>query len=164
VSRGVAAPGVGGLGYNVAVAGPRRDDFPNNYVGDLVHDERGWVVVMRWNEMWLSGTYFDLACAFDPVRQPAERYRRLGEESVVCFTLADEHWAAIGYQGAYTGFKHRLWFTTLNLAARKGEKLRTSYGQWAEIMHNAQEVHVVTSWQPLIPDGAKTRKRGWGTR
>jgi hypothetical protein len=23
---------VGGLGYNVAVAGPRRDDFPNNYV------------------------------------------------------------------------------------------------------------------------------------
>lgn len=23
----------------------RRDDFPNNYVGDLVHDGRGWVVV-----------------------------------------------------------------------------------------------------------------------
>jgi hypothetical protein len=28
-------------GYNVAVTGPRRDDFPNNYVGDLVHTDRG---------------------------------------------------------------------------------------------------------------------------
>jgi hypothetical protein len=27
------------------VAGPRRDDFPNNFVGDLVKTERGWVVV-----------------------------------------------------------------------------------------------------------------------
>jgi len=27
------------------VAGPRRDDFPNNYVGDLVQTERGWTVV-----------------------------------------------------------------------------------------------------------------------
>jgi hypothetical protein len=27
------------------MAVPRRDDFPNNFVGDLVHDERGWVVV-----------------------------------------------------------------------------------------------------------------------
>jgi hypothetical protein len=36
---------VGGPGYNVAVAEPRRDEFPNNYVGDLVHSERGWVVV-----------------------------------------------------------------------------------------------------------------------
>jgi hypothetical protein len=35
---------VGGSGYNVEVAEPR-DDFPNNYVGDLVPTERGWVVV-----------------------------------------------------------------------------------------------------------------------
>jgi hypothetical protein len=28
----------------VAVAEPR-DEFPNNFVGDLVHTERGWVVV-----------------------------------------------------------------------------------------------------------------------
>jgi integrase len=27
------------------VAKPRRDDFPNNFVGDLVPTERGWVVV-----------------------------------------------------------------------------------------------------------------------
>src|SRR5271156_5753461 len=27
------------------MAEPRRDDFPNNFVGDLVHTERGWVVV-----------------------------------------------------------------------------------------------------------------------
>ena len=27
------------------MAEPRRDDFPNNFVGDLVQDERGWVVV-----------------------------------------------------------------------------------------------------------------------
>ena len=31
-------------GNNVAVEAPR-DEFPNNYVGDLVHTERGWVVV-----------------------------------------------------------------------------------------------------------------------
>jgi hypothetical protein len=36
---------VAGLGYNVAVAEPPRDEFPNNFVGDLVHTERGWVVV-----------------------------------------------------------------------------------------------------------------------
>jgi hypothetical protein len=35
---------VGGSGYNVAVSDPR-DEFPNNFVGDLVHTERGWVVV-----------------------------------------------------------------------------------------------------------------------
>ena len=28
-----------------AVAEPRRDEFPNNFVGDLVHTDRGWVVV-----------------------------------------------------------------------------------------------------------------------
>ena len=27
------------------MAEPRRDDFPNHFVGDLVHTERGWVVV-----------------------------------------------------------------------------------------------------------------------
>jgi hypothetical protein len=27
------------------VAEPPRDEFPNNFVGELVHDERGWVVV-----------------------------------------------------------------------------------------------------------------------
>jgi hypothetical protein len=27
------------------VAGPHRDEFPNNFVGDLVPAERGWVVV-----------------------------------------------------------------------------------------------------------------------
>jgi len=26
------------------VADPRRDEFPNNFVGDLVHTDRGWVV------------------------------------------------------------------------------------------------------------------------
>jgi hypothetical protein len=36
---------VGGPRYNIAVANPRRDDFPNNYVGDLVRTDRGWVVV-----------------------------------------------------------------------------------------------------------------------
>jgi hypothetical protein len=30
--------------YNVTVAEPR-DEFPNNFVGDLVKTERGWVVV-----------------------------------------------------------------------------------------------------------------------
>ena len=29
----------------MVMAGPRRDDFPNHYVGDLVGHERGWVVV-----------------------------------------------------------------------------------------------------------------------
>ena len=32
-------------GNNVAVAEPKRDDFPNNFVGDLVPTEHGWVVV-----------------------------------------------------------------------------------------------------------------------
>jgi hypothetical protein len=27
------------------VAEPRRDEFPNNFVGDLVQTERGWTVV-----------------------------------------------------------------------------------------------------------------------
>jgi hypothetical protein len=27
------------------VAEPRRDEFPNNFVGDLAHTDRGWVVV-----------------------------------------------------------------------------------------------------------------------
>ncbi len=36
---------VGGSGYNVAVADPRRDNFPNNFVGDLVPTEHGWMVV-----------------------------------------------------------------------------------------------------------------------
>jgi hypothetical protein len=31
-------------GYNAAVAEPR-DEFPNNFVGDHVPSERGWVVV-----------------------------------------------------------------------------------------------------------------------
>jgi hypothetical protein len=44
VSHRAAAWPVGGSGYNVAVAEPH-DEFPNNYVGDFVHDERGWVVV-----------------------------------------------------------------------------------------------------------------------
>jgi hypothetical protein len=32
---------VGGSGYNGAVASPSRDDFPNNFVGDLVKTDRG---------------------------------------------------------------------------------------------------------------------------
>jgi hypothetical protein len=32
---------VAGLGYNVAMAEPPRDEFPNNFVGDLVPTERG---------------------------------------------------------------------------------------------------------------------------
>jgi hypothetical protein len=35
---------VGGPGYNT-VTEPRRDDFPNNFVGDLVPTDPGWVVV-----------------------------------------------------------------------------------------------------------------------
>lgn len=35
---------VGGSGYNVAVTEPR-DEFPNNFVGDLVPTERCWVIV-----------------------------------------------------------------------------------------------------------------------
>ena len=35
---------VGGVGYNIAVADPP-DEFPNNFVGDLVRTERGWAVV-----------------------------------------------------------------------------------------------------------------------
>jgi hypothetical protein len=31
--------------YNVAVVESPRDEFPNNFVGDLVPTERGWVVV-----------------------------------------------------------------------------------------------------------------------
>jgi hypothetical protein len=34
---------VGGLRYNIAVAEPR-DDFPNNFVGDLVRTERCWAL------------------------------------------------------------------------------------------------------------------------
>ena len=34
---------VGGSEYTVTLAEPR-DEFPNNFVGDLVHTERGWVV------------------------------------------------------------------------------------------------------------------------
>jgi len=36
---------MGGSGYSGRVAGPRREDFPNNFVGDLVHTDRAWVVV-----------------------------------------------------------------------------------------------------------------------
>jgi hypothetical protein len=34
---------VGRSGYNIAVVEPR-DEFPNNFVGDLVPTDRGWVV------------------------------------------------------------------------------------------------------------------------
>jgi hypothetical protein len=27
------------------VAGPRRNNFPNNFVGDMVETKRGWVIV-----------------------------------------------------------------------------------------------------------------------
>jgi hypothetical protein len=33
------------LRYNDRVPEPRRDEFPNNFVGDLVATDRGWVVV-----------------------------------------------------------------------------------------------------------------------
>lgn len=79
------------------------------------------------------------------MRQPAERYRRLGDESVVCLTLANDPLGRNWLSGEYTGFKQRLWFTTLTPAARKCEKLCSSYGQWAEIMNNVKEIHVVTS-------------------
>lgn len=35
---------VGGSGYNIAVATPR-DEFPNNFVGDIVETAAGWVVL-----------------------------------------------------------------------------------------------------------------------
>ena len=38
---GAARASVGGSGYNIGVAEPGRDEFPNNYVGDLVHTEHG---------------------------------------------------------------------------------------------------------------------------
>jgi hypothetical protein len=104
--------------------------------------------VMSWDEMWLKGRCFELATLIDPVKQPAERDKRLIEESVVCFTVAGEHWAAIAYQGAYTGFKNRLWYTTLTPTARKSAKL-DCYGRWADVMRNADDIHVVTSWKPL---------------
>ena len=40
------AKGVGGSRYNCTVAGPRRNEFPSHYVGDLVKTDRGWVVVV----------------------------------------------------------------------------------------------------------------------
>lgn len=113
--------------------------------------------VMPWQDMWLSGRYFELATGLDPVRQPAERDKRLVEESVVCFALAGEQWAAIAYQGAYKGFNQRLWFTTLLPAVRKREKL-SSYGRWAEIMGNSHDIRVVTSWSPL-PYGWRASNR-----
>ena len=42
-SRRAAVP-VGGPVYNVAVAKPR-DDFPNQFVGDLLRTDRSWVGV-----------------------------------------------------------------------------------------------------------------------
>jgi hypothetical protein len=36
---------VGSSKYNQQVAGPRRDDFRNHFVGDLVPTDHGWVVV-----------------------------------------------------------------------------------------------------------------------
>jgi hypothetical protein len=38
---------VGSARYNAAVSDFRRDDFPNDFVGDLMHTERGWVVGRR---------------------------------------------------------------------------------------------------------------------
>lgn len=114
--------------------------------------------IMTWPEMWDKARYFELATAMEPVRQPAERDKRLIEESVICFTIADQHWAAIVYQGAYTGFKNRLWYTTLTQAACKGTKLN-SYGLWADVMRSAQNIHVVTSWKPLLP--WRQAGRGW---
>jgi hypothetical protein len=141
-----------GYGYVAVRSGEHWETSATQSVGFI--DE-----VMPWDEMWLEGRYFELATGLDPVRQPAERDKRLVEESVVCFTLADEHWAAIGYQGAYKGLNRRLWFTTLTPAVRKREKLPSCYGRWGEIMRNAQDIRVVTSWKPLIPDGS--RMSGW---
>jgi len=36
---------VGGLGYEVGMAGSHRDDFPKHFIGDLVPTARGWVIV-----------------------------------------------------------------------------------------------------------------------
>jgi hypothetical protein len=45
VSQRTAAWPVGGSRYNIAVDEQRHEDFPNNFVGDLVQTDRGWVVV-----------------------------------------------------------------------------------------------------------------------
>jgi hypothetical protein len=47
---------VAGSGYNVAVAEPS-DEFPNNYVGDLVPTERGRVVVPP--TCWPDGHHYN---------------------------------------------------------------------------------------------------------
>ena len=44
VDQRVPRVSVGGPGYETVVAEPR-DEFPNNFVGDLVQTERGWVVM-----------------------------------------------------------------------------------------------------------------------
>lgn len=145
-----------GYGYVAVRCGNRWETSATQSVGFI--DE-----VMPWKEMWLNGRYFELATELDPVRQPVERDKRLVEESVVCFALANEHWAAIGYQGAYKGFNQRVWYTTLTPAVLKREKLPGCYGHWAEIMRNAQDIRVVTSWKPLIPDGSRASGR-WRVR
>lgn len=119
--------------------------------------------VMPWQEMWLTGRHFELATGLDPVKQPAERDKRLVEESVVCFALAGEEWAAIAYQGSYKGFNQRLWYTTLTPAVCKREKL-DSNGRWSEIMRHSQDIRVVSSWKPLIPDGSHASNRWNSTR
>lgn len=113
---------------------------------------------MTWSEMWEKGRYFELATAMEPVKEPPERDKRLVQESVVCFTICGEHWAAIAYQGAYTGFENRNWYTTMTPAARKKADL-DSYGPWDEIMCGADDVRVVTSWKVLDPWGESAR--GW---
>ncbi|BBY41676.1 hypothetical protein MMAN_58100 [Mycobacterium mantenii] len=133
-----------GYGFVAVRSGDRWETSATQSVGFI--DE-----VMAWDDMWLAGRYFELATALDPIKQPAERDKRLVEKSVVCFRLADEHWAAIAYQGSYTGFKQRVWYTTLTTAACKRAKLASCYGQWAEIMPKATDIQVVTSWKPLLP-------------
>ncbi len=115
--------------------------------------------VMSWPQMWAAGRYFELATDLQPIRWPPNKDKRLVEESVVCCTTDAEHWAAIAYQGAYTGFNERLWYSTLTSTAQKRLKLR-SYGYWSEMMREAQNIHIVTAWDPLLPWPNATR-RGW---
>lgn len=142
-----------GYGYVAMRSGKHWETSATQSVGFI--DE-----TMPWIEIWMAGRYFELATELTPVRQPAERDKRLVEQSVVCFTLVDEHWAAIAYQGAYTGFKQRSWYTTLTPTACKRAKLRSCHGPWVDVMRNAHDINVVTSWKPLHPAGARTSRGG----
>lgn len=140
-----------GYGYACIRRGPHWETSATQSVGFI--DE-----IMAWDELWSAGRCFEQADEWAPVKAAPERDARLSEESVVRFTVGDVQHAAIAYQGAYTGFTHRLWFTTrtpaeLSLANEPGS------GYWNDTMRSAREIQVATSWRPLR--GPQPEKRWW---